>query len=440
MPREDDRGPGLASARGQPPADLAAAQQRMRAATIPQAVVHACRVLAEGGHAAVLVGGAVRDALLNKAVSDWDVATSATPDEVMASFPRTIPTGIDHGTVTALVAEAGGEAEPIEITTFRGEGAYADGRRPDRVEFHRSLVDDLARRDLTVNALAWDPVAQELSDPFDGLGDLRLGVIRAVGDPTLRFREDGLRTMRAVRFCATLAMTLQAETAAAIPDALDVLDKVSRERVHVELTKMLAAPAPSLGLLPMASTGIWPHVIPVLPDEARAAALRAVDRMAPDPVVRLARLLRPVARAEDGARRIEAAVLALRPSKVERTTIAALTGPRTDALQHAGSAPDIRRAAAALTRPLLDAALEVLGADEPRRAEVRAACDGAALTGKELRVRGGDLIAAKIANPGPALGDLMDALLEWVLEDPARNDAAMLLAHARTLRDADGAG
>lgn len=420
-------------ARGDPPPSLEVAQARLVAAAIPESVVEVCRTLSRAGHAGVLVGGAVRDALLGKPVADWDVATSATPDEVVDLFARTIPTGIQHGTVTALVGGKGRDAEPVEITTFRGEGEYHDGRRPTHVEFLRSLEADLARRDLTVNALAWDPIAQTLADPFDGLGDLQRGVIRAVGDPALRFSEDGLRTMRAVRFCATLAMDLEAQTAAAIPGALHVLDKVSRERVHVELTKLLKSPRPSRGLWPMAETRIWPRVIPEPDPVIRDAAIEAVDAMAPDPVARLARLLRPIGETPDGAAKIEAAIEALKTSRAEKTTIVTLAGERTVALERADTPLAIRQAVAALHRELLPAALEVLGADEARRAQVHAAVDSAPLTVGELAIKARDLLAAGVAKPGPALGDLMDALLAWTMEDPTRNEAEALIDRARTL-------
>lgn len=424
-------------ARGDPPASREIAQARLVASAIPEPVVEVCRTLSRAGHAGVLVGGAVRDALLGKPVADWDVATSATPDEVIDLFARTIPTGIQHGTVTALVGGTRGgkghDAEPVEITTFRGEGEYHDGRRPTHVEFLRSLEADLARRDLTVNALAWDPIAAELSDPFDGLGDLQRGVIRAVGDPNLRFSEDGLRTMRAVRFCATLAMDLEAQTAAAIPGALHVLDKVSRERVHVELTKLLKSPRPSRGLWPMAETGIWPRVLPEPDPVVRDVAIEAVDAMQADPVARLARLLRPVGDTPDGTAAIEAAIDALKTSRAEKTTIVVLTGPRTRALEQAETPQAIRQAVATLHRELLPAALDVLGADQARRTAVHAAVDGAPLTVGELAIKARDLIAAGVAKPGPALGDLMDGLLAWTMEDPTRNRSEALVEHARTL-------
>jgi len=414
-----------------PPATPALARQRLTETDIPAAVVEVCACLARAGHAAVLVGGAVRDALLGRVVSDWDVATSATPTEVMALFRRTIPTGVQHGTVTALVGERGTTEEPVEITTFRGEGEYLDGRRPSSVEFLRSLHDDLARRDLTINAIAWDPVGAVLTDPFGGLADLHRGIIVAVGDPTQRFTEDGLRTMRAVRFCATLAMALDPATAAAIPAALDVLAKVSRERVYVELTKMLKAPRPSLGLVPMAETGIWPYVLPPLAAEVREAAVRAADALPCDPVLRLACLLRPAALLPDGEKTVGAAVVALKTSKLERARLAVLTGPAMVALEQATSGPEIRRAVSRLSRANLDDALAVLASDTARRDAVHDAVDHAPLSIKELAVRGGDLIALGLATPGPALGDTMDALLAWAMEDPARNVHASLVARAR---------
>src|SRR5688572_6364226 len=185
-----------ASRRAVVPADADAAAAVLARADVPDAIATVARRLQEAGHAAVLVGGAVRDALLGLPVADWDVASSATPDEVTALFRRTIPTGVQHGTVTVLVATGKRSHAAVEVTTFRGEGEYVDGRRPQSVHFHRSLVDDLARRDLTINAFAWDPVRSNFTDPFGGLADLRDGIVRAVGDPVARFCEDGLRTMR----------------------------------------------------------------------------------------------------------------------------------------------------------------------------------------------------------------------------------------------------
>ncbi|MEM9458420.1 MAG: hypothetical protein AAGF11_29855 [Myxococcota bacterium] len=403
---------------------------RLTAASVPPPIVEVARRLQAEGHAAVLVGGAVRDVLLGLPASDWDLASSATPDEVMALFRRTIPTGVQHGTVTVLVRE-GETTHPVEITTFRGEGAYADGRRPQSVTFHRSLVDDLARRDFTINAFAWDPVARRFSDPFAGLADLAAGLVRAVGDPRQRFGEDGLRTMRAVRFCATRQLSLESATEAAIPGALDVLAKVSRERVHVELTKLLGSAQPSRGLRPMWRTGIWPHAVAALPsDEDYHSAIAAVDAMTADPTVRLARLLWPL---RDDAAQIEACVDALRPSRAERTTVLTLTGEAAQALMRAGSPVEIRRAVSSLRREFVDGALEVLAADDERRVQVRAAIEGAALSVGELAIKGRDLIAEQIVAKGPAVGQRLAALLEAVVVEPELNTREHLLQRAQAL-------
>jgi tRNA nucleotidyltransferase (CCA-adding enzyme) len=411
--------------------DDAAAAALLSAAPVPRPVVEAARQLQDAGHLAVLVGGAVRDVLLGLPASDWDLASSATPEEVMALFPKTIPTGVQHGTVTVLVRGAG-QTHPVEITTFRGEGAYVDGRRPQSVRFLRKLIEDLARRDFTINAFAWDPIAQRFSDPFDGLSDLAAGLVRAVGIPLHRFREDGLRTMRAVRFCATRTLRLEERTEAAIPEALDVLAKVSRERVHTELVKLLGSAQPSLGLRPMWRTGIWPYALAPLPsDSDYEEAIAAVDRMAPDPTARLARLLWPLGGHDGGEARIEACVEALRPSRTERATVLALTGGAARMLQAARTPVEIRRAVADLGPSFLPAALDVLGASTARCEEVRDAIEGAALTIGELAIKGGDLVAEGVVAKGPLVGQRLAELLDDVLVDPGLNTHERLLLRAR---------
>src|SRR5688572_24525547 len=212
------------------------ALSRLRAA-VPANVRAVCETLERAGHEAVTVGGAVRDAILGREPGDWDVATSARPEDVMKLFKHVIPTGLQHGTVTIVTGK--GEASHVEATTFRGDGAYTDARRPDHVVFGVPLVEDLARRDLRVNAMAYDPERDLLIDPYDGRADLAARVLRAVGDPAARFTEDGLRVMRAVRFAAQLEFELDPDTEAAIRVALPSLAKVSRERVADELRKIL---------------------------------------------------------------------------------------------------------------------------------------------------------------------------------------------------------
>ena len=404
---------------------------RLRAVALPPTIVGVLRTLQQAGHAGVLVGGTVRDCLLGaKDGGDWDVATSATPDEVSQLFRRTIPTGIQHGTVTVLVGRKG-ETSPVEVTTFRGEGAYEDGRRPSEVRFHRDLRADLERRDFTVNAFGWDPLSGTFTDCFQGLDDLAAGVLRAVGDPVARFREDGLRTMRAVRFCATLQFALDPATEAAIPRALDVFDRVSGERVRVELCKLLAAERPSLGLVPMFRTGLWTRLFPAATDDRSEGLLVRIDAMVPDPMVRLARLLRPLAHRSENHAALEPAVDRLRLSREERRRLTTMLGPGLERLARADDAAAIRRAAAALGRDAFEDALAVLDADPERVTQVRQACADVPLEVRELAVKGGDLIAAGVVTPGPRVGAILQRLLEQVWDEGCPNEGEALLAWAR---------
>lgn len=218
----------------------------------------------------VLVGGAVRDELLGRAHADWDLATDLLPEAVMERARKAglacIPTGLQHGTVTVLA-----EGVPFEITTFRSDGAYSDGRRPDGVRLGVTLEEDLSRRDFTLNAMALPidadgglPGREALVDPFGGQADLAAGLIRAVGDPLARFGEDGLRPLRACRFAAQLGFALDPATEAAIPQRLGIAAKVAVERAQVELTKLLCGPFAARGLDLLAATGLLGLWLPEL--------------------------------------------------------------------------------------------------------------------------------------------------------------------------------
>lgn len=411
-----------------PPADQAAAEARLQSTEIPKPVLEVVRELQSLGHAAVVVGGCVRDSLLGRSVSDWDVTTSARPEQVIAGFRRTIPTGLEHGTVTVLVGRTSPKTH-VEVTTFRGEGGYVDGRRPDQIVFLDELVGDLERRDFTINALAWDPIAGRLTDAFGGLQDLRQGSIRAVGDARTRLREDGLRTMRAVRFAATLEFSIEAATAAAIPQALDVFEKVSRERVRVELVKLLAARRCAIGLSAMVSTQLWDKVLAPLPAGAQAQAIADAAAISHErPFVRLAALLRP----SEVPAELRAAVLdALKLSRRERVLIDALHGRARVALEAAETPPAIRKAVAQLGIERLEDVIEYSRSAAERADQWRRACEGAVLESGQMAVRGRDLIAAGIAAPGPELGRLMARLFDACLDDPSINDEASLLDLAR---------
>lgn len=206
----------------------------------PKYVLNILCALYSAGHRAVLAGGCVRDSLLGRRPSDWDIASSASPEEVLALFPRCVPTGIKHGTVTVL---SGGGS--VEVTSFRAEGGYSDHRRPDSVSFGCPLEADLARRDLTVNAMAMD-AAGEITDPFGGRDDLRRRLLRCVGEPERRFDEDALRMLRTVRFSAQLGFEIEPRTLEAIRALAHLASGLSAERVRDELLKTLRSPAPGL--------------------------------------------------------------------------------------------------------------------------------------------------------------------------------------------------
>ena len=202
---------------------------------IPPQVNRATQILQSNGHSAYVVGGAVRDMLMGKAAHDWDITTSALPEETLKAFAdfRTIETGLKHGTVTVIV-----DGMSLEITTFRIEGDYSDNRHPDSVDFTDKIEDDLSRRDFTVNAIAYSP-EKGFADPFDGQTDIKNKIIRCVGDPDKRFGEDALRILRALRFSSVLGFEIDESTKESIHHNFKLLANISVERVFVEISKLL---------------------------------------------------------------------------------------------------------------------------------------------------------------------------------------------------------
>lgn len=427
------------------------------ARAVPAAVLRVCERLERAGHQAVTVGGAVRDALLGRDAGDWDVATSAKPDEVMALFARTVPTGLAHGTVTVLTGA--GEIDHVEVTTFRGEGAYSDGRRPDRVHFGVPLEEDLARRDLVVNAIAYAPTRGELIDPFGGREDLAQRRLRAVGVPLERFLEDGLRVMRAIRFAATLEFSLDAATEDALEPALPALAKVSRERITVELSKLLAAPRPSLGLAIAFRRGviaqILPEVVAGLARWQRGAdeLCRRVDAAASD--ARLGALVFELSRPAAGPARFDKAVqqevegvlrrLKMKVSELEQAArIAAVAGAVSPDPDQSASLRQVRRLLVAVGRRSAAAAVDCWRADAAARqggrgAELSALGNeilgrGEPLAISELAASGADLMKELGLAPGAELGKTLRDLFERVLDDEVANQRDALVAAARAAR------
>ncbi len=383
------------------------------------------RALKAAGHEAWFVGGCVRDRLLGRPVNDWDLATEAEPEAVMALFPRAIATGLQHGTVT--VVEGG---LPVEVTTYRVEVGYSDGRRPDEVRFTRDLKEDLGRRDFTINAMAWDPDAAAVVDPYDGRGDLAERRLRAVGEPLERFTEDGLRPMRAVRFAAVLDLEIHAPTWAAIGQTVGTFAKVSAERIRIELEKTLRCPRAAWGVGALRETGLlevfWPPLA-ALGEAAFEETLGALARAPEGLVPRLAVLLRRVAdpgplleglrfsRAEiRGATHLHAC-LSLEPG-VER------------------SDAEVRGEVARVGRGALDDLLGAGRAWDPAgwsafaaRVEETGARDVAHVP-RELAIDGKQVMATLSLPPSRLVGRILDALLCRVWVDPALNEADRLSA------------
>jgi tRNA nucleotidyltransferase (CCA-adding enzyme) len=420
------------------PAALARASARL-----PPAIVQVLRALGAAGHRSYVVGGAVRDILLgrHRETNDFDVATPATPREVTALFRKVVPTGVEHGTVTVV---EGGHA--VEVTTFRGEGPYVDGRRPETVSFHKSLEADLARRDFTMNALAWDPLRPEFRDPFGGRADMARRLVRAVGEAGERFREDGLRPMRAVRFAAQLGYGLHPRTRAAIPAALDVVRRVSVERISDELARLVVAPHADRGVALMRKTGLLGVVLPALAAlDARTVdhAVALLRRVPAEPAPRFAALLHPLPAAE-----VDRLLVELRqPRRVSDAAALLVRAHTCRAGGGAGPLPaspvEVRRWLSRVGLERADAVLDLARAEaevlprgraERARREVeRLARDVAAverakppLAQQDLALDGRAVMAALGAGPGPHVGEALRHLLDRVLERPELNDAATL--------------
>ena len=224
---------------------------------LPAGLLFILRELNQAGHEAFVVGGSIRDIFLNRTVYDWDVATSATPVEVMDHFERVIETGLQHGTVTVCVGK-----ETYEVTTYRVDVGASDGRRPDSVRFSTSLTEDLERRDFTMNAMAWNPLTGELRDPFGGKLAIDKRLITAVGDAHTRLSEDGLRSLRAARFAAVLGFQVDSSLFRAMGTTLEILKKVSVERIWQEMRKLVLGSNAPEGMKMLHDTGMLSVILP----------------------------------------------------------------------------------------------------------------------------------------------------------------------------------
>ncbi|MDP3276111.1 MAG: CCA tRNA nucleotidyltransferase [Deltaproteobacteria bacterium] len=405
---------------------------------IPQGVRRVCERLHAAGFGAWIVGGCVRDLHLQREVADWDVCTSAEPKEVMRVFERVVPTGIAHGTVTVL-----DHADHYEVTTLRGDGSYTDGRRPDAVKFLREIDEDLARRDFTVNAMAFDVVRHALVDPHGGFEDLRQGLLRAVGDPSKRFGEDGLRVLRGARFVATLEFELAPETLAAIHGALATFRRVSRERVHDEWKKCMKAASPSRAFSVMKSQGILREISPSLADlsdDDWDVALRTMDTLPrQDAVLRLAGLMHRMS-----PRACDVLLKELKFSNNDHKRICTVVSAQQAMEGLDERAPSHRAFLRRWGTEVLD---DLIALDTACRTESRhdaheavfvsmkkIIADRDALEPRQLAINGADLQRELGIPPSKLLGQMIEALMLWVLEEPSRNTSQALLDHAKSLK------
>ena len=380
------------------------------------------------GHAAYAVGGCVRDSLLGQTPHDWDLCTSATPEQVLELFGEAhcIPTGLQHGTVTV---KHGGEL--YEITTFRTEGAYSDGRHPDHVAFVPDVKEDLARRDFTINAMAYN-AEEGLIDPFGGQSDLAAGIVRAVGEPQRRFEEDALRILRLYRFAARFGFAIDPATGQAARALCRHLDCVSEERIAEELSRLLAAPAPGAYLEAEVLAVIFPELDAAELPESR----RILDALEPGMEhvpVRLAALLCPLG--EAGAR---AALKRLKCSNTLTGTVATLVREAAAGMPGAALTLTARRFLSRYDLATITDLTALCSARHPEQAEAFAALQqeaarlvetNACCRINQLAVNGRDLMDAGI-RPGPGLRRVLDALLEQVLTGQLPNEKAALLAAA----------
>ncbi|MDO5476380.1 MAG: CCA tRNA nucleotidyltransferase [Eubacteriales bacterium] len=432
--------------------------------SIPTGAAKILHTLEDAGFEAFVVGGCVRDSLLGRNPHDWDITTSAGPQQVKALFPRTIDTGLKHGTVTVLIGR-----EPYEVTTYRIDGEYLDGRHPSEVTFTSSLREDLQRRDFTINAMAYSE-SRGLQDCFDGVSDLENGRIRAVGDPMKRFGEDALRIMRAVRFAAQLGYEIEEETVQAMKALAPTLSKVSAERIAAELEKLLVSPHPEK--LRMAyECGITAVILPEFdrcmetpqknPHHKYSVGEHTIQSMLhvrPNRILRLTMLLhdfgKPDCRTTDEKgidhfyrhpeRSAEMADKILRRLKMDNDTrrnVVKLVRMHDREIRL--TEPGVRKAVIEIGEDLFPLFLEVKEADAlaqslyrreeklawlaaVRRLYAGIIEDGDCLCLRDLAVDGGDLLRAGM-KPGAEIGRVLGRMLDDVVNEPSHNTKEYLL-------------
>ena len=456
--------------------------------SVPRVVKRFARPFAASGFQCWLVGGAVRDLFIRRSGGDYDLATDARPEQVRALYRHAIPTGVQHGTVTVPYS-----GRHIEVTTFRSESDYRDGRRPALVSFTSSIEEDLSRRDFTINGIAMEVPGGRIVDPFGGRADLERRLIRAIGDAAQRFAEDGLRPLRACRFAAQLGFQVDGPTRDAIRPSLSTVQRVSAERIRGEIEAILLAPRPSAGLSLLQETGLLDLLLPELqrcvgveqrqPPAARPA--RRNSTCSPThwrPATPVSRTWSCAGRAcctisarpppwsappdgslsfhhhdRESARMAHEILERLRSPHSLRDGVSHLVAHHMFNFDEQWSDAAVRRFVARVGRDRIDKLLALRRADQlgrygeehrarpsPRLVALAQRVSAVmerreAVTVRDLAVNGSDLMTHLQLAPGPVVGILLRQLLEAVLEDPALNEHDRLLTIAGNLHRPDAA-
>lgn len=436
---------------------------------LPENVQAIITTLENAGYEAYAVGGCVRDTLLNKEPDDWDITTSATPEQAKALFPRTIDTGIQHGTITVLMGK-----ETYEVTTYRIDGEYEDSRHPKEVIFTSNLLEDLKRRDFTINAMAYND-RSGIVDAFDGMQDLENKIIRCVGNPTERFTEDALRMMRAVRFSGQLGYEIEPATAEAIKELAPTLSKISAERVCTELVKLMVSDHPEYfrKAYELGMTKVFMPEFDAAMDTVQnnphhcynvgEHILHSLTHVRNDKVLRLTMLFHDLGKArtrttdeegidhfhghvEESARIADDIMKRLRFDNDTRNKVVKLV--KYHDLDMALTPKGVRKAIVKLSEELFPLFIEVQRADylaqsmykrdekEAENKEIQRLYEQIleeqnCVSLKTLAVTGSNLIEAGM-KPGKEIGEVLQKLLEEVLEEPSLNTKDILLNKAES--------
>ena len=438
---------------------------------LPEKVKYIIDTIMEAGYEAYAVGGCIRDSILGRKPDDWDITTSASPYQVKELFPRTLDTGLKHGTVTVMM-----DKEGFEVTTYRIDGEYEDGRHPKEVTFTSNLIEDLKRRDFTINAMAYNE-KNGLIDVFEGMEDIQRKVIRCVGSPMERFTEDALRMMRAVRFSAQLGYEIEDKTAEAIKALAPYLSKISAERIQVELVKLVTSPNPDF-LKIAYETGITAVILPEFdvcmetmqnnPHHCYSVGehtLKAMKAVSPDKYLRLALLFHDIGKPakkitdEKGIDHFyghpvlseEMTGQILHRLKFDNDTIYTV---KKLVLYHdyetEQTPKSVRRAMMKIGEDIFPLLFEVKYGDIAAQSEYKREKKLEKLQAvkeiyetvikqqqcvslKTLAVTGRDLMEQADMVPGKELGEMLKELLELVVEEPSLNEKEVLLSKAREL-------